>query len=171
MKIHLWVFDPIVEATLGAFLGSLGSEVRVVASKEQLLGLGDPESLGREVLIAQCDGSRTERGRALQQLSRQNPGIPVLALLMPGNRMSTEDLIELGVHSCLHFPLSLADLEVALLRATNGHFSFKPSHAEHVETPAGNVPEHQRKSWQSRNGSSAAASASCGVIEFWSPEK
>jgi len=127
MVVYVAHSNPLARGTLTEFLNELGYEVVAASSLgpiESELRLAAEERGALVLEMAQID----PRGRTrLKAMHQQHPGIAVVVVKGNGRTLSAREAVDCGVHGYLDRTMSLAELELALLRIENSFAgSFDP---------------------------------------------
>ena len=106
----------LFRTTLRGFLNHLGHEVVTASSAADLeQRLAEPPA-GPDLLITELDPGTPVMQPAMAILCRRHPVVPVLVVTQDGPTLSPEEALSYGVHGYLRKPLSLYELELALIR-------------------------------------------------------
>lgn len=118
MVVYLVNGNWLLTNTVGEFLGEVGHEVVPVWSPRELSDLIAAQPLVPCVVVADLESSREESLAVLRDVHASRPDIPIVALTSHGQVLPPRQALAHGIHSFLHTPVCLAELELTLIRLT-----------------------------------------------------
>jgi CheY-like chemotaxis protein len=120
MHIYLITEAPILAATVGDHLGGMGYIVTSFRDTDEAFAAHVSSTQSCDALLVDVAGPDHVARTVLNSLHDGLPGIPIIVMLTNGTTLTSEAALSLGVHAYLRKPISLSELELALLRLPVG---------------------------------------------------
>ncbi len=116
LKIYLIIKEKIITQTLEEFVTSLGYQVITLPSMDKLLETFKNDSLRKALVISEESFFQGKERSIIRKIHKQCPSL--LFVLITENRpiFSTLEAMSVGIYGYLHKPISLAELELLLVR-------------------------------------------------------
>ena len=120
MHIYLITEEPILAATVGEHLGGIGHVVTTCRDADEAFAAHASCGQSCDALLVDVAGPDHVARTVLNSLNEGLPGIPIIIMLTNGTTLTSEAALSLGVQAYLRKPISLSELELALLRLPVG---------------------------------------------------
>ena len=116
LKIYLIIQEKIITQTLQEFLTRLDYRVISLQAIDELLEIFKSDSQGNVLVICEESFFRGQERSVIRKIHKQYPNI--LYMVITENRpiFSLKEAISFGIYGYLHKPISLAELELLLVR-------------------------------------------------------
>jgi len=116
LKIYLIIKEKIITQTLEEFVTSLGHQVITLPSIDELLETFKNDSQRKALVISEESLFRKQARSTIRKIHKQHPSL--LFVVITENRpiFSTKEAMSFGIYGYLHKPISLAELELLLVR-------------------------------------------------------
>jgi DNA-binding response OmpR family regulator len=120
MHIYLITEEPILAATVGEHLGGIGHVVASFRDADEAIAARASCGQSCDALLVDVAGPDHVARTVLNSLNGGFPGVPIIVMLTNGTTLTSEAALSLGVQAYLRKPISLRELELALLRLPVG---------------------------------------------------
>ncbi len=116
MKIYLIIKEKIMTQTIQEFLTRLGHQVIILSAVDELLEIFKNDYYDHTLVISEECFFRGQERSIIKKIHKQHPSL--LFVIITENRpmFSTKEAISFGIYGYLHKPISLAELELLLVR-------------------------------------------------------
>lgn len=116
LKILLLFNEKIITRTLDEFLSRLGCQVTTLQRLDEIVKDLRIASLDKILVICGENSFRGPEQTILRILCEQHPHVHFIVITENAPEFSTSEAISLGIYGYLHKPISLAELELLLVR-------------------------------------------------------
>jgi DNA-binding NtrC family response regulator len=120
MRIYLCGEELVIIHTLSDFLTDLGHNTSYVFSEDHLLNFFFEQRPDPDVIVLDLGITKTDSTELLHKVNDRFPKVPIICICNMGSHLNPDEAIEKGVHAYLRKPVSLAELEIILLRLADG---------------------------------------------------
>lgn len=116
LKIYLITAEGIITQTLQEFLTALEYDVVLLNSIHELPEIIEKESEGKGSVIVEGNIFMGEAKTIIRKIHKQYPTIFFIVITANTPVLSAKEAILYGIYGYLHKPISLAELELLLVR-------------------------------------------------------